>query len=79
MPAVIPTDYIAHLPARLAFYQRLTNVANRDNIPAVRADLQDRFGPLPPMVENLLAVTDLRCLGRVRRRRVNRRLRATES
>ena len=63
VPASIPTDYVAHLPARLAFYQRLSNVTNRDNIPAVRADLQDRFGPLPPMVENLLAVTDLRCLG----------------
>ena len=25
--------------------------------------MQDRFGPLPPVVENLLSVTDLRCLG----------------
>ena len=63
VPAVIPTDYIAHLPARLAFYQRLSNIADREHIPAVRADMQDRFGPLPPVVENLLAVTDLRCLG----------------
>ena len=63
VPAVIPTDYIAHLPARLAFYQRLTNIGDRDLIPALRADLQDRFGPLPPVVENLLAITDLRCLG----------------
>ncbi len=63
VPAVIPTDYIAHLPARLAFYQRLSNITNRDSIPAVRADMQDRFGPLPDVVENLLAVTDLRCLG----------------
>ena len=62
-PAVIPTDYIAHLPARLAFYQRLSNITDRDHIPAVRADMQDRFGPLPPVVENLLSVTDLRCLG----------------
>lgn len=63
VPAVIPTDYIAHLPARLAFYQRLSNIADRDHISAVRADMQDRFGSLPPVVENLLAVTDLRCLG----------------
>ena len=63
VPAVIPTEYIAHLPARLAFYQRLSNITDRDHIPAVRADMQDRFGPLPPVVENLLAVTDLRCLG----------------
>ena len=63
VPAVIPTDYIAHLPARLAFYQRLSNIVNRDNIPAARSDMQDRFGPLPTVVENLLAITDLRCLG----------------
>lgn len=61
--AVIPADYIAHLPARLAFYQRLSNITDRAQIPAVRSDLQDRFGPLPAAVENLLTVTDLRCLG----------------
>ena len=63
VPAVIPTDYIAHLPARLAFYQRLSNITDRDHIPAVRSDMQDRFGPLPPVVENLISITDLRCLG----------------
>ena len=61
--AVIPDDYVAHLPARLAFYQRLSNITDRAQIAAVRSDMQDRFGPLPPAVENLLAVTDLRCLG----------------
>ena len=61
--AFIPVGYIGHLPARLAFYQRLTNITDRDQIPTVRADLQDRFGPLPPEVDSLLAVTDLRCLG----------------
>ena len=61
--AVIPSDYIAHLPARLAFYQRLSNITDRSQIPPVRSDLQDRFGPLPPSVVNLLAVSDLRCLG----------------
>ena len=63
VPAVIPPEYIAHLPARLAFYQRLSNVADRAQIAAVRADMQDRFGPPPEAVENLLTVTDLRCLG----------------
>ena len=62
-PAVIPQEYIAHLPARLAFYQRLSNIADRALIPPVRSDMQDRFGPLPESVENLLTITDLRCLG----------------
>ena len=62
IPAVIPTEYVAHLPARLAFYQRLSNITDRGQLSAVRADMQDRFGPLPEIVENLLTVTDLRCL-----------------
>ena len=63
IPASIPDDYIAHLPARLAFYQQLAGISRRDRIAPVQAELQDRFGPLPPSVANLLAVTDLRCLG----------------
>lgn len=62
VPANIPEDYVAHLPARLAFYQRLATITDREQIPAVRTDLQDRFGPLPDSAENLLSVTDLRCL-----------------
>ena len=63
LPAGIPPDYIAHLPARLAFYQRLSRLTDRAHIAAVKADLEDRFGPLPEPAENLLAITDLRCLG----------------
>ena len=62
-PAFIPTDYIEHMPARLAFYQRLSNITDRAQIAAVQTDMEDRFGPLPQEVTHLLAVTDLRCLG----------------
>ena len=51
------------MPARLAFYQRLSNITDRAQIAAVQADMEDRFGPLPPEVVHLLAITDLRCLG----------------
>ena len=63
LPAFIPPGYIEHMPARLAFYQRLSNIADRAQIPAVKADMEDRFGPVPQEVAHLLAVTDLRCLG----------------
>ncbi len=63
IPAYIPPDYIEHMPARLAFYQRLSNISDRAQIAAVRSDMEDRFGPMPPEVASLLAVTDLRCLG----------------
>ena len=61
--ASIPSEYIAHMPARLAFYQRLSRIADRAQIAAVQADMEDRFGPIPHEVSNLLAITDLRCLG----------------
>ena len=63
LSAFIPPDYIEHMPARLAFYQRLSNITDRAQIAAVQGDLEDRFGPMPQEVTNLLAVTDLRCLG----------------
>ena len=63
VPAFIPPGYIEHMPARLAFYQRLSNITDRAQIAAVQADMEDRFGPLPPEVVHLLAITDLRCLG----------------
>ena len=47
----------------MAFYQRLSNITDRAQITAVKADMEDRFGPVPPEVSRLLAVTDLRCLG----------------
>ena len=63
LPAFIPPGYIEHMPARLAFYQRLSNITDREQIAAVQADMEDRFGPAPQEVSHLLAITDLRCLG----------------
>ena len=63
IPASIPEDYVAHLPARLAFYQRLSRITDRSEIAGVKSELEDRFGPIPAPVENLLSITDLRCLG----------------
>lgn len=60
--ARIPDSYISHLPTRLTIYQRLARVAQRKEIPGLREELKDRFGPLPEEVENLLIISDLRAL-----------------
>ena len=60
--ANIPESYIPHTPTRLALYQRLAKARERGEVPAFREELRDRFGPLPPAVENLLALVDLRAL-----------------
>ena len=60
--ARIPEEYVDHLPTRLAVYQRLAKLANSDDIPEIREELRDRFGPLPEEVENLLTLAGLRSL-----------------
>ena len=62
LSAGIPESYVEHLPTRLAVYQRLAKLASRSDIPEIRDELRDRFGPLPDEVENLLVVADVRAL-----------------
>ena len=62
LQARIPDTYISHLPTRLAVYQQVAGIMERRDIPGLRDELRDRFGPLPLDVENLLMVADLRAL-----------------
>ena len=60
--AGIPEDYIEHLPTRLAVYQRLARLTERRELPEIREELRDRFGPVPDEVENLLKVSEIRAV-----------------
>ena len=60
--AGIPEDYIEHLPTRLSVYQRLARLAERRELPEIREELRDRFGPVPDEVENLLKVSEVRAV-----------------
>ena len=62
LPANIPDNYVEHMPTRMALYQKLAKVKSRDQVSEVREEMQDRFGPPPERVENLLQLTDLRAL-----------------
>ena len=62
LDARIPDTYIDHMPTRLAVYQRIAKTTSRDEIPELREELQDRFGPPPEEVDNLLLIADLRAL-----------------
>jgi transcription-repair coupling factor (superfamily II helicase) len=61
---LIPEDYVADLPVRLALYRRLAEIEDDRDIEAFAAELVDRFGPLPPEVEHLLAVVGIKALCR---------------
>lgn len=50
----IPTDYIADETQRLQAYKRLAEIAGEEERGAAASELQDRYGPLPRAVRNLL-------------------------
>ena len=63
-PVLIPEDYVADLPVRLALYRRLAEIEDERAIEAFAAELVDRFGPLPDEVEYLLQVVAIKSLCR---------------
>jgi transcription-repair coupling factor (superfamily II helicase) len=63
-PVMIPEQFVADLPVRLALYRRLAEIADEREIEAFGAELVDRFGPLPDEVEHLLAIVRIKLLCR---------------
>ncbi|HXQ29097.1 MAG TPA: transcription-repair coupling factor [Gemmatimonadales bacterium] len=62
-PAHLPDAYVPDDAAKLDLYRRLARAEEPYHIAAVREELRDRFGPLPPEAERLLLVAELRALG----------------
>jgi len=60
LPVLIPEDYVRDLPVRLGLYRRVGALASDAETEAMAAELVDRFGPLPPEVDNLLQVVTLK-------------------
>jgi transcription-repair coupling factor (superfamily II helicase) len=61
--ALIPDEYIEDEAQKLHFYRRLSQVESVDEVDATRRELRDRYGPIPPEVETLLATAALRLIG----------------
>jgi transcription-repair coupling factor (superfamily II helicase) len=64
LPVLIPEGYVADLPVRLGLYRRIGALASDSETDAMGAELADRFGPVPPEVENLLQVVAIKRLCR---------------
>jgi transcription-repair coupling factor (superfamily II helicase) len=63
-PVMIPEDYVADLPVRLALYRRLAEIEDEREIESFGAEMADRFGPLPIEVEHLLQIVTIKALCR---------------
>ena len=58
--AFIPEDYISDTMLRLTAYRRVALAGSPEEIGGLREEFRDRFGPLPPELENLLKVMALK-------------------
>jgi len=62
LTAYLPTDYISDDTLRLRVYQKLSQAATTQDILYLRAELRDRFGPIPEPAEHLLLWLQLKVL-----------------
>jgi transcription-repair coupling factor (superfamily II helicase) len=60
VPAFIPEDYVPDVSQRLVLYKRLASIGSSGELEEISAEFVDRFGPLPPPVDTLLRLMDLR-------------------
>ncbi len=58
--AHLPHDYVGSERLRLEAYKRVASVQHDVDVEQVRAELADRYGPPPQVVDNLLAVAAFR-------------------
>ncbi len=55
-PAFVPDSYVENPHQRLSIYKRLSGVQSDEDLEDMRAELEDRYGPVPQPVLNLLEV-----------------------
>ena len=63
VPSYLPDDYVSIQEAKLDIYRRMSQMTEPREVEELRAELRDRFGPLPPPANAFLAVALLRITG----------------
>ena len=56
---LIPDTYVENITERLSLYTQMDNIENEEEMQLFATELQDRFGPIPPQVNDLF--TTLHC------------------
>ena len=60
---LIPETYVGSTTERLQLYSRLDNIKDEDQLAKFNEEIRDRFGPVPPSVQELINSVRLRWLG----------------
>jgi transcription-repair coupling factor (superfamily II helicase) len=63
LPAFLPDEFIPSQDAKLDVYRRLSALGSPESIEELRAEVRDRFGPLPPPAEAFFSTATLRLVG----------------
>ncbi|RQD74663.1 MAG: transcription-repair coupling factor [Candidatus Syntrophonatronum acetioxidans] len=58
--AYVPSQYITHHSQKMQVYQRIASLGSQEEVQEMEKELEDRYGRIPPPVENLLAVTRIK-------------------
>ena len=58
--AYIPESYISYPAQRMSIYKRIAMIENVDDMNDIGDEMTDRYGDIPPAVDNLLAIALLR-------------------
>jgi len=58
----LPEKYVTEPQQRIEIYRKLAQATEKPHLDALQKELRDRFGPLPPPAELLLAVGELKIL-----------------
>jgi len=61
-PALIPDEYIEDVHLRLVIYKRIASEKSEDGLAMLKAELIDRFGPIPEQTKDLFSVTALKII-----------------
>ncbi len=60
IPAYIPDSFVDDENERLVLYRRMARANSLEDLGEIRDEMRDRFGPVPTLVENLIAAMNLR-------------------
>jgi transcription-repair coupling factor (superfamily II helicase) len=64
LPAFLPEAYVADVHVRLGLYKRIAAAETDEALDELNAEVYDRFGPLPPVAQNLLKLAKLKLAAR---------------
>ncbi|HBB35634.1 MAG TPA: transcription-repair coupling factor [Cyanobacteria bacterium UBA8803] len=64
LTAFIPADYIPDLDQKMSAYRAVAAAASKAQLLQIAADWSDRYGTIPPSVEQLLRVVELKQLAK---------------